>query len=312
MAAPWRRMSTHWGLYLCLFALPLSGWLMSSASAYSVSWFNLIQLPDLVGPDEALKGVFGTVHEALNWLLVVLASLHIAAAFKHLFVDKDEVMSRMVSVPAMGVAAGLLMLGIVLLWPAAPSAEDTGADAGIALPLDNPVPGTTANRPQDIEAWHIDYEQSVISFSGEQAGAPFTGYWTDWLAQVRFDPDRLAQSWAEVTIQTSGVDTSDGERDSTIRGAEFFDVEQFGVATFRADAFQPQDAGFVTDGMLTIKGLSLPVQFVFTVTEQPGGYILKGTATIDRLAFAVGTGDWQDVSWVGQYVEVAVEVVATR
>ncbi len=45
----------HWALYALLFAMPLSGWMMSSASNYPVSWFGLVQLPDLIGSDRALK-----------------------------------------------------------------------------------------------------------------------------------------------------------------------------------------------------------------------------------------------------------------
>ena len=49
----WGSHLSHILLYGFLFALPLSGWLMSSAKAYSVSWFNLVVLPDLIAPSEA-------------------------------------------------------------------------------------------------------------------------------------------------------------------------------------------------------------------------------------------------------------------
>jgi cytochrome b561 len=54
---------SHWSLYALLFAVPVTGWLMSSASAYSVSWFNLFQLPDFVSPNPDLKDVFEEIHE---------------------------------------------------------------------------------------------------------------------------------------------------------------------------------------------------------------------------------------------------------
>jgi cytochrome b561 len=86
---------THEGLYLLLFALPLSGWAMSSAKNYPVSWFRLVTLPDLVRPDEGLFEVLKTTHGILAGTLVALATLHILAAFQHHFIRKDNVLLRM-------------------------------------------------------------------------------------------------------------------------------------------------------------------------------------------------------------------------
>jgi len=87
--------ATHWAFYALLFALPLTGWLMSSASNYPVSWFGLAQLPDFVAPDEGLEHLMEEVHETLVNALIVLALLHVAAALKHQFVDRDGLLQRM-------------------------------------------------------------------------------------------------------------------------------------------------------------------------------------------------------------------------
>jgi cytochrome b561 len=87
--------ANHVALYLLLFAMPLTGWAMSSASNYPVSWFGLVQLPDLVAPDEAREQLFEAVHEWLSWALIALALLHVAAALKHQFVDRDGLLFRM-------------------------------------------------------------------------------------------------------------------------------------------------------------------------------------------------------------------------
>jgi len=88
------RMS-HISLYALLFAMPLTGWTMSSASNYPVSWFSLVQLPDLVAPDPALKETLHEVHETLSKILLALAGLHVAAALKHQFFNRDGLMFRM-------------------------------------------------------------------------------------------------------------------------------------------------------------------------------------------------------------------------
>jgi cytochrome b561 len=85
----------HWGLYVLLFALPVTGWLMSSAANRPVSWFGLAQLPDFVAPDAGLKEVFEEAHELLVNVLYVLVALHVLAALKHQFIDRDGLLMRM-------------------------------------------------------------------------------------------------------------------------------------------------------------------------------------------------------------------------
>jgi cytochrome b561 len=85
----------HGALYALLFALPLTGWLMSSAANRPASWFGLLQLPDFIAPDPGLKELFMEVHELLVNVLFVLAGLHVAAALKHQFIDRDGLLQRM-------------------------------------------------------------------------------------------------------------------------------------------------------------------------------------------------------------------------
>ncbi len=86
---------THAAFYVLLFALPISGWLMSSAANYPVSWFGLAQLPDLVAPDREFKHLLEEVHETLVNVLIALTILHIVAALKHQFIDRDGLLRRM-------------------------------------------------------------------------------------------------------------------------------------------------------------------------------------------------------------------------
>jgi cytochrome b561 len=95
---PWERLLarfTHAALYVLLFALPLSGWTASSARGFPVSWFGFFQLPDLVLKSKPLYEALLDTHEALVWTLGVVVALHVAAAVKHHFVLKDDVLRRM-------------------------------------------------------------------------------------------------------------------------------------------------------------------------------------------------------------------------
>lgn len=86
---------THIALYLLMLLIPIVGWLMSSAKGYTVNYFGLFELPDLVDKDKALGRLLKEMHELMANGLMILVGLHIAAALKHQFIDKDGLLSRM-------------------------------------------------------------------------------------------------------------------------------------------------------------------------------------------------------------------------
>jgi cytochrome b561 len=86
---------SHYGLYALLFLMPLSGWMMSSAKNYSVSWFGLFTWPNLIVPNEAAFRILRGTHQALSVLLLSIVILHVLAAVKHHVVNKDDVLTRM-------------------------------------------------------------------------------------------------------------------------------------------------------------------------------------------------------------------------
>ena len=94
----WERLLahvSHVALYALNFAMPLTGWLMSSAHNYPVSWFHLFQWPDLVQPDHELSERLEWLHKLLFKVLVGVAALHVLGALKHHVVDRNEVLKRM-------------------------------------------------------------------------------------------------------------------------------------------------------------------------------------------------------------------------
>ena len=92
------RFAAHAGhhlLYVLMIAIPLSGWLMSSAKGFQTVWFGVLPLPDLLAKDKALGDLLQTVHVVLNYTLIAVLLGHVGAALKHHFIDKDDVMTRM-------------------------------------------------------------------------------------------------------------------------------------------------------------------------------------------------------------------------
>ena len=94
----WQRMAaeaTHVLLYLLMFAVPLSGWLMSSAKGFQTVWFGVLPLPDLLDKNQQLGDLLKEVHEALNFGMAGRVLAHAGAALKHHVIDRDEVLARM-------------------------------------------------------------------------------------------------------------------------------------------------------------------------------------------------------------------------
>jgi cytochrome b561 len=87
--------ATHMAFYVLLFAMPITGWMMSSAKNYSVSWFGLFTWPNLIGQNEAAFNFLKATHDYLSDVLFAIAVLHVLAALKHHFWNKDDVFVRM-------------------------------------------------------------------------------------------------------------------------------------------------------------------------------------------------------------------------
>ncbi|MBU2641455.1 MAG: cytochrome b [Gammaproteobacteria bacterium] len=94
----WQRQASavvHGLLYVLMLAIPLSGWLMSSAKGFPVVWFGVLPLPDLVDKNRELGDLLVGVHQALNFTLLGLVILHVAAALKHHFIERQPFLQRM-------------------------------------------------------------------------------------------------------------------------------------------------------------------------------------------------------------------------
>ncbi len=88
--------ATHFVFYAFMLILPLSGWIMSSAGKYPLSWFFLFDVPKFaVAKGDAIVGLSRSTHGLLPWLWVALIILHVGAALRHHFMLKDDVLRRM-------------------------------------------------------------------------------------------------------------------------------------------------------------------------------------------------------------------------
>tara|TARA_R110000868_G_scaffold84822_3_gene238895 strand:+ start:20764 stop:21300 length:537 start_codon:yes stop_codon:yes gene_type:complete len=87
---------THLLMYIVLFCMPLSGWIMATASGHIPNFFNLFEAPTpFVSLNKPLAGFMSQAHEFMAWTLGVLIVLHILGALKHHFIDKNDILKRM-------------------------------------------------------------------------------------------------------------------------------------------------------------------------------------------------------------------------
>lgn len=90
----WGAQSVHFAFYLLMFALPITGWMISSAAGLPVSFFGLFVLPDLISPSESLRILLADVHEWLGYALLLAICGHVGAALWHHYIDKDDTLTR--------------------------------------------------------------------------------------------------------------------------------------------------------------------------------------------------------------------------
>lgn len=157
-----------------------------------------------------------------------------------------------------------------------------------------------------------DYVQapgSTLAFASKYDGEVFTGTFPGFTTTLRFDPANLAACKLDVTIPLAGAKSGNDDRDSTLQGADFFDIAKFAQAHYRATTCRSLGGNqYAADGTLELRGVTKPVTLTFAWTPgtQP---VLAGKATVKRLAFGVGGGDWADTDTIPDAVAISTRVL---
>ncbi|MFK5986056.1 MAG: cytochrome b [Pseudomonadota bacterium] len=85
----------HWALYILLFSLMFSGYLISTADGRAIELFNWFDVPAIISGIEGQEDIAGQVHYILAMSLIVITGIHAMGAIKHHFIDKDSTLTRM-------------------------------------------------------------------------------------------------------------------------------------------------------------------------------------------------------------------------
>jgi polyisoprenoid-binding protein YceI len=189
----------------------------------------------------------------------------------------------------------------------------SGGRSGVALRavlvLGMALSAGTATAAGAPVKYTLDAPSSLLRFSFEQAGATNTGRFKAFTADITFGQDALPASKLDVSVDIGSLDTGDKERDDTLKTADLFDVAKFPKARFVSSKITMAAAGrYEAQGKLTIrnvtKDVTLPI--TFQTKQEKGKQVgfLTGRASIKRLAFGVGQGEWKSLEWVKDDVAV--------
>ena len=156
-----------------------------------------------------------------------------------------------------------------------------------------------------------DYVQapgSTLAFATQYDGEVFSGHFGQFTTTLSFDPADPAAARLDVVIPLASATTANADRDSTLKGPDFFAVSKFPQARYTASGFRDLgDGRYAADGELSLRGVVHPVTLTFTFTDGATA-VLDGKATVQRLDFNVGGGDWADLSLLPNPVAISTKV----
>ncbi len=350
----WERFAaraTHAALYALMIGLPLTGWLYVSAGwtddgplEVTTRWFGLFVVPHLFGLPGAAAEVREEVadaamsaHSLLAWGAIGLAALHAAAALKHHFINRDNVLTQMVPglralgdgdepaprnplrLAVLGGGLALVLVGIgaaLFTWAqVGASGPQAQSEIEIAAPVAPPEEIAAPPEPGAPPVWRVDTRASSIGFAFDyddgETSSRFEGRFTRWRADIRFDPDDLAGSSAVVTIETASATDGVAMHDRALPGPEWFDAAAHPHAVFRATEFRRNGDGYVAEGELTIRGRTRDYELPFSLTIEGDRAVMTSTSRLDRRDYDIGKDtDADDV--ISRDIDLAIRVEAAR
>ena len=324
---PHRRAETflaeivHWGMWIGMVIMPLTGWLLHSAAPGGFSrilWPFGQRLP-MVPEDAHLAERFAAFHETGWWVLAGLIVLHVAGAIKHTVIDRDGTLNRMAG-PAhkapepphaehrtimhvLAAVAGLAIWGATALLAApepAPAAQAPAASQQTAA-----APADAA--PAQAAGWAV--QQGTLGIEVVQGGNPVQGQFANWTAQIDYDPATQA---GKVNVDIDIASLALGSVSSSATGPDFLNAPAHPKASFVADILPPAQGGqHIAKGQLTIAGKTVDAELPFDLTLNGDDATAKGVMQVDRRDFGIGAG-YADESTVGFTVAISFDLTARK
>lgn len=322
---PWEKGLSHLVhllLYLLLIAMPLSGWVMSSAADFPISFFGL-QAPDIVSKDKEIFDLSRNAHELMAFALIAFVGLHILGALKHHFIDRDETLQRMTS-RSLGLKGGIVLTALIgiLFAPALflggseilHEIKEEEHEAVEQAVIEETKVETLVK--SEITAWDIISDKTTIEFTATQYDKEFTGIFTGITGEIYFDPENLAQSFAHIKIPVAIIETGSDERDDAAVKKDWFSAEEYPEIIFKTTGFDKLGGtkSYLAKGELSIRGVAKIIELPFTLEFANKDGIqhaeMEAKIVLNRLDFGVGQGQWQSTDAISGDVGLTIKLEA--
>jgi cytochrome b561/polyisoprenoid-binding protein YceI len=317
--------TVHTLLYVFMIGAPLTGWALVSTSSIVVPtvFWGVIPWPHLPLP-QGLGDLFEQTHELLAWLGLALIVLHVAGALRHQLLLRDGLLRRMAPGGRAAAALGLLALVVAVYFgtgmyvanrylvpaqqreaaeqaampaTAGPAAETSASEDPLAAADEEATEQEAEDAAEEPEAdgppptWAIQ-PGGRLGFSLGGGTGPIRGSFSDWSGDITMDPERPETADLRITVRLASATLGDATMDSTLQGADFFGTSANPVATWRSTSVRRTGPNrYSAQGTLSLKGASRPQSISFSLSGEGLRRQVQGSATIDRTAFGVGTGD---------------------
>ena len=303
----WQKFSsglTHFLIYFLMLGLPISGWIMVSASPLNLSTilFEVIPLPHLpvlasLANKAQISDLFHEVHAISSSIMIALLVLHIGAALMHQFVQRDSVMERMAprwkskeTKEGLGLIAGCIgavLLGLFLINE-------------IRMHQDTKPAVTLTNGQNQAESKSIS---SQVSFKLVLMGEDIKGTFAESSVILNLDSGNPTDSSLSATVKTANANTSNPQINDSLPGSDWFDVAQHPEANFVSTEMEmTSETSWLVTGDLTLRETTKPVNFTLNLDRTEN--TAKGEFTINRLDYAVGAVEQADDSIAGLNVVI--------
>lgn len=305
--------AVHTLLYLFMVGAPLTGWAIVSTSRIQVPtvFWGVVPWPHLP-LSQALNEIAEEAHELLAWIGIALVVLHVLGALRHQLLLKDGLLRRMAPGGKAWAAVALLLAVIATyfgtgmyvatkyLVPAMERAETEADDGRVPLaaapePTETPaVEETDAAEEEEAgppPTWAIQ-PGGRLGFTAGGGDYTYRGTFSDWSGTIAFDPEHPETAQIRINVKLASATLGDATQDEMLQGGDFFASGANPTATWRSTSVRRTGPNrYSASGTLSLKGASKPQSLTFTLSGSGLQRRVEGSASIDRTAFGVGTGE---------------------
>lgn len=152
--------------------------------------------------------------------------------------------------------------------------------------------------------------QSQVNVTFRQMGVPVDANFTKFSGTLQFDPAQPAAASVQFTIDIASFDLGSADYNKEVLKPQWFDAARFPTARFASTGMKVvSPTQLEVTGQLVLKGKTQEIRFPVSLKESGAQRSFEGVARIQRTAFQIGTGEWQDTSLVADEVAIKVTVV---